>query len=87
MKNQFKILCGAVALVVAGQVSADTTWTLASNYGTISSGVTVSAYANTGMRQCQIAATPPTLARCKPSQTATLTVRLGIINGAWYSEL
>lgn len=48
MKNQFKILCGAVALVVAGQVSADTTWTLASNYGTISSGVTVSAYSNTG---------------------------------------
>lgn len=48
MKNQFKILCGVVALVVAGQVSADTTWTLASNYGPISSGVTVSAYANTG---------------------------------------
>lgn len=47
MKNQFKILCGAVALAVAGQVSAATSWILASNYGAISSGVTVSAYANT----------------------------------------
>ncbi len=48
MKNQLKILCVALALTLAGQVSADTTWTLASNYGAISSGVTVSAYANTG---------------------------------------
>lgn len=48
MKNQFKILCGTVALAMAGQVWADTTWTVASNYGAISSGVTVSAYSNTG---------------------------------------
>lgn len=48
MKNHFKILCGAVALAMAGQVSAATEWTLASNYGPISSGVTVSAYSNTG---------------------------------------
>lgn len=48
MKNQFKILCGAVTLAMAGQVWADTTWTVASNYGSISSGVTVSAYSNTG---------------------------------------
>lgn len=44
MKNQFKVLCGVVALVVAGQVSADTTWTLTS----ATPGLTVSAYANTG---------------------------------------
>lgn len=48
MKNQFKVLCGAVALTLAGQVSAATTWTLATNYGSISPGVAVAAYSNTG---------------------------------------
>ncbi len=45
MKGQLKILCGAVALLVAGQVSADVSWTLT---GTPTAGVGVSAYANTG---------------------------------------
>ena len=51
MKSQIKILCGAVALIVAGQVSATPTWTLSPNNGEIiSSGVTVTvtAIANTG---------------------------------------
>ncbi|MEO8410869.1 MAG: exosortase-dependent surface protein XDP1 [Propionivibrio sp.] len=48
MNNQLKGLCAAIAIAFAGQASATTTWTLASNYGTISSGVTVSALANTG---------------------------------------
>lgn len=48
MNNQLKIVCSVLALVAAGQVSAATTWTLASNYGSISPGVTVSAVSNTG---------------------------------------
>lgn len=44
MKNQIKILGAVVALVMAGQVSAATNWTLT---GT-PSGVTISAFANTG---------------------------------------
>ena len=48
MKTKFKLLCGAVALSLAGPVLADTSWTVASNYGPISAGVTVSAYSNTG---------------------------------------
>lgn len=48
MNNELKILCGIAALLVAGQASAVTTWTLGSNYGTISSGVSVQALANTG---------------------------------------
>lgn len=44
MKNQIKILGALVALVVAGQASAATNWTLT---GT-PSGVTISALANTG---------------------------------------
>ena len=48
MNNQLKIMCAALALLAAGQVSASTTWTLASNYGTISSKVTVTAVSNTG---------------------------------------
>jgi hypothetical protein len=48
MKNNLSMLVGAVALLAVGQASASTAWTLASNYGNISSGVTVSAYANTG---------------------------------------
>jgi hypothetical protein len=51
MNKQFKILCGAAALVVAGQVSAATSWTL--NTGSVAgnnSAVTASAtgWANTG---------------------------------------
>lgn len=48
MKNQLKALSGIVALALAGQVSAATNWILGSNYGTISSGVTVTALSNTG---------------------------------------
>lgn len=48
MNNQLKIMCAALALLAAGQVSASTTWTLASKYGTISSKVTVTAVSNTG---------------------------------------
>ena len=48
MNNQLKIMCAALALLAAGQVSASTTWTLASKYGSISSGVTVTAVSNTG---------------------------------------
>lgn len=48
MKNQLKALTGIVALALAGQASAATDWILASNYGTISSGVTVTALSNTG---------------------------------------
>jgi hypothetical protein len=44
MKNQIKILCGALALALAGPVSAATTWTLTA----APAGVTMSAYANTG---------------------------------------
>ena len=36
MKNQFKILCGALALAAAGQVSAATDWVL--TVGTVSAG-------------------------------------------------
>ena len=45
MNNQLKIMCAALALLAAGQVSASTTWTLNNTKGT---GVTVSAYSNTG---------------------------------------
>ena len=45
MNNQLKIMCSALALLAAGQVSASTTWTLNNTKGT---GVTVSAYSNTG---------------------------------------
>lgn len=45
MNNQLKIMCSALALLAAGQVSASTTWTLKNTKGT---GVTVSAYSNTG---------------------------------------
>lgn len=48
MKNQLKVVCGVLAMALAGQVSAATTWTLGSSYGTISGGVTVSALSNTG---------------------------------------
>lgn len=48
MKNQLKALTGIVALAVAGQAYAATNWILASNYGTISGGVTVTALSNTG---------------------------------------
>lgn len=48
MKNQLKVMSAVIALALAGQVSAATTWTLGSNYGTISGGVTVSAVSNTG---------------------------------------
>lgn len=48
MKNQIKMLCGAVALLVAGPVSATTDWTLT---GTPTNGVTIAAYANTGGTQ------------------------------------
>ena len=48
MKTKFELLSGAVALLLAGPVLADTTWTVASNYGAISAGVTVAAYSNTG---------------------------------------
>jgi hypothetical protein len=46
MNKQFKILCGAVVLAVAGQVSAATSWTLTGAVPT--PGVSVSGYANTG---------------------------------------
>lgn len=51
MKNRFKVLCGAVALAVAGQVSAATSWTL--NTGSVAgdnSAVTAAStgWANTG---------------------------------------
>ena len=45
MNNQLKIMCSALALLAAGQVSASTTWTLKNTKDT---GVTVSAYSNTG---------------------------------------
>lgn len=45
MNNQLKIMCAALALLAAGQVSASTTWTLKNTKDT---GVTVSAYSNTG---------------------------------------
>lgn len=48
MKNQLKALTGIVALAIAGQASAATDWILASNYGTISNAVTVTALSNTG---------------------------------------
>lgn len=47
MKNQLKALTGIVALALAGQAYAVTNWGLASNYGTISGGVTVTALSNT----------------------------------------
>ncbi len=46
MNRQLKILCAAVALAMAGQVSAATSWTLTGNSPT--AGVTTTAYANTG---------------------------------------
>lgn len=51
MKNRLKVLCGAVALAVAGQVSAATSWTL--NTGSVAgsdSAVTATStgWANTG---------------------------------------
>lgn len=48
MNHQLKIACAATMLAIAGQAAAATNWTLGSNYGTVSSGVTVSAWANTG---------------------------------------
>ncbi|MFT3847302.1 MAG: PEP-CTERM sorting domain-containing protein [Propionivibrio sp.] len=48
MNNQLKFFCSVLALAAVGHVSAATTWTLASDYGSISSGVTVTALSNTG---------------------------------------
>ena len=51
MKSEFKILCGTVALLMAGQVSATTTWTLqAGSVGGNNNAVTANstAWANTG---------------------------------------
>lgn len=48
MKNQLKALTGIVALALAGQTYAATDWILASNYGSISGAVTVTALSNTG---------------------------------------
>lgn len=49
VKTKFKLLCGAVALAMAGHVAADTSWTVSSSTpANISSGVTVAAYSNTG---------------------------------------
>ena len=49
MKNKIKILCGAVAMVIAGQVSATTDWGL--TVGSVSAGgatVTSTGWADTG---------------------------------------
>lgn len=48
MKNQLKALTGIVALALAGHSYAATNWTLASNYGSVSGGVTVTGVSNTG---------------------------------------
>lgn len=48
MKNQLKVLSCVLAVALAGTANAATTWTVGTNYGTISSGVTVSAISNTG---------------------------------------
>lgn len=48
MNKRITVLCGVAALALAGPVSAATTWTLATNYGSISAGLAVAAYANTG---------------------------------------
>lgn len=48
MKNQLKALTTVVTMALASQAYAATDWILASNYGTISGGVTVNALSNTG---------------------------------------
>ncbi len=45
MNKQIKMLCGVVALALAGQVSAATSWSFTSS---LPAGVTVSAFSNTG---------------------------------------
>ncbi len=48
MNRQLKFLCTLLTVAMSGQAVAATTWTLASDYGSISPGVTVTALSNTG---------------------------------------
>lgn len=70
MKTKLKVVCAAVGMVMAGQVSAATNWTLATNYGAITPGVAVSAYANTGSAS-DTAANTANAAEFQTIETAT----------------
>ncbi len=76
MNNQLRAIFVAVGLAMAGQVVAATSWTLASNYGAITPGVTVSAYANTGSAS-DTAANTANAAALQTIEAATWTSTYG----------